>query len=149
MTVRLRYLAVALAVVAGQGHGAPPLPPAEGDALHRALLGAWCNSHDGGRTCWAYDRFFADGRFHACGRHDDERRPFSGTGIVDVKGRTMCYRVTQASPNFWLEPGERYCTQIVAIDRRTHRYRDLDTGAEFTLHRRAPSGVKCPQGAAP
>ena len=93
----------------------------EDAALHRALLGVWCNSDDGGRSCWAWDEFYADGTFEACGRTEDDPRPFRGGGRVDVTGRRMCYVVTFASENFWLRPGGRYCTDIVAIDDRMHQ----------------------------
>jgi hypothetical protein len=119
-----------------------PLPT--GDALHGALQGLWCNSNDGGRSCWAWDEFGADGRFEACGRTDDDPQPFRGAGTVSVSGRRMCYVVSAASDNFWLRPGQRYCTDIVAVDRHTHRYRDIDTGAEFTLYRRAAAEKRCP-----
>jgi hypothetical protein len=55
----------------------------------------------------------------------------------------MCYTVTFASPNFWLRPGGRYCTDILAIDERTHRYRDIDTQQEFTLYRVARDAKRC------
>lgn len=115
-----------------------------GEALQRALQGLWCNSEDGGASCWAWDEFHADGRFEACGRTPDDPKPFFGAGRVSVEGRRMCYVVTAASENFWLPPGARYCTDIVAIDARTHRYRDIDTGAEFTLHRRPAVDKHCP-----
>lgn len=118
----------------------------EGDALQRALEGLWCNSSDGGKSCWAYDHFHRDGRFEACGRTEDDERPFHGAGRVSVQGQTMCYVVTRASDNFWLPPGSRYCTDIVSIDRHTHRYRDRDTGAVFTLYRRPISEKRCPAG---
>lgn len=112
-------------------------------ALHRALLGVWCNSNDGGRSCWAYDEFFDDGHFEACGRTDDDPRPFRGGGKVTVTGQRMCYEVTFASSNFWIRQGGRYCTDIVAIDERMHRYRDIDTKAEFVLYRVPKSEKRC------
>jgi hypothetical protein len=124
---------------------AAPAAAAEGAALQRALVGTWCNSDDGGRSCWAWDRFTADGRFEACGRAAGDPKPFRGAGRFEVQGRRMCYRVEQASDNFWLPPGARYCTDIVAIERATHRYRDLDSGAEFTLHRRPAAARRCPR----
>lgn len=132
----------AVLVLAGCAAVAPA--PPRGEALHRALHGTWCNSNDGGRSCWAWDEFSADGRFSACGRTDDDPRPFRGAGRVEVSGRRMCYGVDTASENFWLRPGQRYCTDIVAIDARTHRYRDIDTGAEFTLFRRDNGERRCP-----
>lgn len=137
-----RALLAAALMLAGCTALSPPAP--RGDALHRALHGLWCNSNDGGRSCWAWDEFSADGRFRACGRTDDDPRPFRGAGRVEVKGQRMCYEVDAASENFWLRPGQRYCTDIVAIDAATHRYRDIDTGAEFTLYRRDNRAVRCP-----
>jgi hypothetical protein len=139
--MRCATLAAAL-LLAGCGSAAPVAP--QGEALHRALHGLWCNSTDGGRSCRAWDEFSADGRFRACGRTDDDMRPFRGEGRVEVSGRRMCYVVDAASENFWLRPGQRYCTDIVAIGAATHRYRDIDTGAEFTLFRRDNAAVRCP-----
>jgi hypothetical protein len=131
--------ALAFAPAAAQA----PMP--EGAALQRALEGLWCNSHDGGATCWAWDEFGPDGRLHLCGRADGDPRPFHGSGVVTVEGQRLCYRIEAASDNFWLPAGQTYCTAIVAIDTHTHRYRDLDSGAEFTLHRRPAAARDCPR----
>lgn len=124
--------------------GACTTAPLQDAALHRALHGTWCNSNDGGRSCWAWDEFDAEGRFSACGRTDDDPRPFAGSGRVTVAGQRMCYVVETASGSFWLQPGQRYCTDIVAIDASRHRYRDIDSGAEFTLYRRDRAERHCP-----
>lgn len=137
------HRAVAVLALLAACTGGPARAPHDA-ALHRALHGVWCNSADGGRSCWAWDEFSADGRFRACGRTDDDPRPFRGEGRVDVRGQRMCYVVESASDNFWLRPGQRYCTDIVAIDAGSHRYRDIDTGAEFTLFRRDNAAVRCP-----
>lgn len=137
--------ALAPAAAAGDAAGGR----VEDAALHRALQGVWCNSNDGGKSCWAYDEFFADGSFEACGRTDDDPRPFRGGGPVSVTGRRMCYTVAFASDNFWLRPGDRYCTDILSIDASTHRYRDIDTLQEFTLHRVARSARRCPSEKTP
>ena len=134
----------ALALAAALAGVVPAATAAQDAALLQALQGVWCNSNDGGRTCWAYDEFFADGSFAACGRTDDDPRPFRGGGPVSVSGRRMCYPVAFASDNFWLRPGGRYCTDILSIDARTHRYRDIDTQQEFTLHRVAHGATRCP-----
>jgi hypothetical protein len=139
--LRLAVLWAALALVPAAARS--PMP--EGAALQRALEGLWCNSHDGGATCWAWDEFTSDGRLRLCGRADGDPRPFHGSGRVTVEGRRLCYRVEAASDNFWLPPGQTYCTEIVALDTHTHRYRDLDTGAEFTLHRRPAAARDCPR----
>jgi hypothetical protein len=113
-------------------------------ALQQALLGTWCNSTDGGRSCWAYDQFAPDGSLRACGRHDDEALPFDGSGVVSVNGDRMCYEVTRATANFWARAGSRYCTRIIGISRSTHVYEDLESGARFTLYRRSGIGAPCP-----
>ncbi len=123
-----------------------PLQAAEptGAALRAALVGAWCNSDDGGHTCWAYDEFLADGRFRACGTHPDDRRRFEGAGRFEVTGRRMCYRVDSATDSFWVRPGTRFCTDIVGIDGREHRYRDIESGQTFVLYRRDAVQPLCP-----
>ena len=118
------------------------LPPPAG--LDRALVGAWCSPAEAGTGCWAYDQFRADGSFEACGRAVGDARPFRGGGRYSVSGSRMCYVVADATPNFWLPPGARYCTDIVAIDARTHSYRDIDTGAVFSLRRVPVADVRCP-----
>lgn len=129
-------------VLAGALCGCATLPADEG--LQAALQGLWCNSDDGGRSCWAWDEFHADGRFEACGRTDDDPQPFRGAGRFGVEGQRLCYVVETASANFWLRPGQRYCTDIVSLDAHTHRYRDIDTGATFTLWRRDNRDKRCP-----
>ena len=125
------------------GACAGPPQPSAASAVVAGLVGVWCNSSDAGATCWAYDEFRSDGSFTACGRTDDDPRPFIGEGRYTVEGARMCYLVTRASANFWLRPGARYCTDIVAMSPTAHRYRDLDTGAEFELARVAASSRRC------
>lgn len=125
------------------GACAAPVPPSAGSNVDAGLVGVWCNSSDAGATCWAYDEFRTDGSFTACGRTDDDPRPFIGEGRYTVEGSRMCYMVTRASANFWLRPGARYCTDIVAMSPASHRYRDLDTGAEFELTRVPASRRRC------
>lgn len=115
-----------------------------GPALSAALVGSWCNSEDGGRTCWAHDEFFADGRFRACGRTLDDAIEFEGTGRFEVRGQRMCYQVERATDSFWIRPGTRYCTDILDIDNRQHVYRDIESGQRFLLYRREPARPVCP-----
>jgi hypothetical protein len=124
--------------LAGCASIAPPVDVAS------ALVGAWCNPTEAGTGCWAFDEFRADGRFQACGRAEGDARPFRGSGRYQVSGMRMCYVVDEATPNFWLPPGARYCTDIVDIDARTHRYLDIDTGAVFQLRRVPVAAVHCP-----
>jgi len=118
--------------------------PLRDQALATALLGAWCNSEDGGKTCWAYDHFTPDGMLRACGRFPDERQVFDGTGVVAVTGDVMCYRVTRATANFWVKPGSTYCTRIVGISGSAHAYQDMESGATFRLLRVPVASITCP-----
>ena len=114
----------------------------QGEALQRALHGAWCNPAPGG-GCWAHDLFDAGGRFASCGQAEGDRRPFRGAGTFRIDGQRMCYVVAQASDNFWLPAGARYCTEILSIGAQEHRYRDLDSGAVFTLKRQEGPPPAC------
>ncbi len=140
MSTRTTALALLPLVGACATQEMPPQTPAT--AAH-GLVGVWCNSNDGGSTCWAYDEFRTNGTFEACGRTEDDPRPFRGEGTYSVNGKLMCYVVTQATQNFWLGPGARYCTEITGISSSSHRYRDLDTGAEFELTRVPSSAKSC------
>jgi hypothetical protein len=52
--------------------------PAFDEKLAQDLVGVWCNSIDGGKTCWAFDEFNSSGHFQACGKTDDELIGFAG-----------------------------------------------------------------------
>jgi hypothetical protein len=110
-------------------------PPWVAPSLPAALEGVWCNSTDGGKSCWAWDEFTPEGTLKMCGLQDEDDRPFRAVATVAFEGRRMCYRVVAASENFWLRPGQRYCTEIVRVDPDSHVYRDLDTAKEFMLRR--------------
>jgi hypothetical protein len=118
--------------------------PSLDEKLAQDLVGAWCNSNDGGKTCWAFDEFNSSGHFQACGKTEDELVGFAGGGRFTVNGQRMCYVLDTATPNFWLQAGSRYCTDILAIGPERHRYRDIDTKQEFELLRVAPSRKQCP-----
>ena len=135
----------AIAAILLTGCTTPPdsLQPLQDKALASALVGAWCNSDDGGKTCWAYDVFKADGTLRACGRFPDERRAFDGEGLVSVSGNVMCYRVRSATENFWVKPGSSYCTRILGVSRNSHTYQDMESGAKFSLTRVRSEAVTC------
>ena len=118
--------------------------PALDGKLAQELIGVWCNSNDGGKSCWAFDEFNSSGQFHACGKTEDEGMGFSGEGRFAVDGQRMCYVLDTATPNFWLQAGSRYCTDILSIGPKRHRYRDIDTKQEFELLRVDPSRKQCP-----
>ena len=118
--------------------------PARDERLAQQLVGVWCNSNDGGKTCWAFDEFSASGDFQACGKNEDELVGFAGAGRFSLSGQRMCYVVSSATSNFWLQPGARYCTDILSIGATSHRYRDIDTGEEYKLLRVLPSTKQCP-----
>ena len=115
-----------------------------GPRLQQALTGLWCNSSDGGRSCWAWDEFLPDGTLRMCGRHDDTDLPFTARARASVTGERLCYTVIEASGDFWLGPGQTYCTAIVDLAADRHRYRDLDGGTLVTLWRRPVGTQRCP-----
>lgn len=113
----------------------------QGAALQQALIGTWCNSVDGGQSCWALDFISADGRLRACGRQPDDGEPFDGSGTLQVDGDRLCYRVQQASESFWVRPGSLYCTRIVGVGPQQHVYEDLESKRRYTLTRVPPHQV--------
>jgi hypothetical protein len=111
--------------------------------LPAALVGVWCNSNDGGRSCWAWDEFTEHGTLTMCGLQEEDLLPFQALATVTFTGRRLCYQVVEASANFWLKPGQRYCTEIVEVLSHSHVYRDLDSGKQFKLLRRPSSQKQC------
>jgi hypothetical protein len=136
-------IAILLGAVLG-GCASHPSAPLSDERLAQELVGVWCNSNDGGKTCWAFDEFSTSGQFLACGRNEDELVGFAGGGNFTVAGQRMCYVVRTATANFWLQPGSRYCTDILSIGASSHRYRDIDTGKSYELLRVPPSTKQCP-----
>ena len=120
------------------------LPPLRDEALRAALLGAWCNSSDEGRSCWAWDVFSDDGQLQICGRFPDDGQPFRGVGAVTVSGDRMCYEVLEASDNFWLAPGDRYCSRITGISDQAHTWQDNFDAPAIRLSRVPQTAVVCP-----
>lgn len=130
-------LALTLALLLGCA-AVPPAPQAG------ALQGLWCNPKEDGPGCWAWDQFGPGDRLFMCGQTEPGARPFRALARVSWAGPRMCYEVLEAQGDFWLPPGGRYCTEITEVGPRHHRYRDLDSGAVFTLVRTALAEPPCP-----
>lgn len=115
------------------------------EALVRSLQdGVWCNSDDGGKTCTAFDEFHTNGRISACGKFAEDMRPFSAEATYEVRNRFVCMVVTEASETFALKPGFKFCTEVLQINSKVQRYRDLNSREIVTLYRRPKSAKKCP-----
>lgn len=78
-----------------------------------------------------------------CGVQEGDPRPFRAEADVSFSGRLMCYQVREATDNFWIKPGQRYCTEIVQVEPQRHIYRDLDSGESFELLRKPASAKSC------
>jgi hypothetical protein len=138
VAMRWALSVLALATVSAASQSTVP----EGPALAQALLGVWCNSDDGGKTCWGYDEFLPGGVITACGRV--EERVFSAAATYEIRGRFACFVVTESSDSFGLKPGHRFCSEMLHIDKDTQRHRDVESGEVTTLYRRPASSKRCP-----
>lgn len=115
--------------------------PADG-ALKQALIGVWCGSDDGGKTCWGYDEFRSDGTVKSCLLPTGSSRAWTGTAKFEVKGSYSCMVVTESSDNT-MRPGDRFCTEVLEINSTLQRFRFTDTKDESILYRRKLSEMKC------
>ena len=115
----------------------------ENATLEVALQGAWCNSDDGGKTCWGYDNIVS-GSVTSCGTFPQTRTNFTGQSRYTIRGAKVCHVVTESSVPEILKPGDRFCVEILQIDSRTQRFRDLDTGDETVVYRVDTKSVQCP-----
>jgi hypothetical protein len=114
------------------------------EALEKALEGAWCNSFDGGKTCWGYDEF-SSGKITSCGRLPQTKNVFTAEARYEVKGTRVCSIVTAASRSFGLPVGERFCVEVLDINERAQRFRSLESGNVDTIFRVPRESVRCPK----
>ncbi len=116
-------------------------------ALRQALLGVWCNSDDGGNTCWGFDEFRSDGTVKSCALPPGSERPWVGAALFAVRGITSCIVMTESTDET-MPPGHSLCVEVLEINARFQRYRFTDSAEEFVLYRRKASEMKCPTAAA-
>jgi hypothetical protein len=105
--------------------------------------GVWCASNDDGRSCWAYEEFKPGNVITTCGQTPGARQPFTASARYEVKGRALCYEVTERNEHFWLLRGSRFCTEILEMTPDYQRYRDVQTGEESVLYRLPKSARRC------
>jgi hypothetical protein len=142
----MRFTIIALSFLASAPVLAQTSLPS-GQALSATLQdGVWCNSEDGGKTCAGFDEFHADGRLTSCGKFSFDRRPFTASGNYEVKGRAVCAVITEASANYAVRPGFRFCVEMLEVTRDRQRYRMTvgDKSEVQTLYRRPKAHKKCP-----
>jgi hypothetical protein len=103
--------------------------------LQQALIGRWGNSDDDGKTIWAVDEYHSNGVLTAEGTIPETKEPFRVVGRYYIKGTHSCVTVTATSNSNLLWVGQRFCVDVLAINRRTVRMRYLDNGEVMTLYR--------------
>jgi len=112
-------------------------------ALAEALVGAWCVSDDGGKTCIAYDVYESPTSVLACGA-SPAGDAFRLRARVTVDGHRTCFEITESSETRFSTVGHRFCSTVLALDGRQHRYR-FDGGDKVdTTYRVAADSVRCP-----
>jgi hypothetical protein len=115
----------------------------QGDKLAAALEGAWCNSEDGGKTCWAFEDF-ASGAATSCGQSLEDGTKFLIKGNYTIRGDLVCHEATASNVSSMAKPGDRFCVQIVHIDEKTQQYRFSPHDEIHTLHRIPREDIRCP-----
>lgn len=121
---------------------AAPLQDAD---LDRALQGAWCNSDDGGQTCWGYDQF-SRGKSTFCAAIPETGQVLSGTSKYEIRGNRICHVVTAINDESLYEVGERACFIVLDISADEQRFRSVDESKINTMYRVEPTNIRCPKG---
>ena len=142
MTTRDAY-AMVLLVLANSLASAAPSPPLDA-SLDKAMFGAWCSSEDGGKTCWGYDQFDS-GIVRSCGRFSNSEVDFFVRSRYIINGTKVCYTIAQSTLPEILKIGQRFCEDVLQIDFRTRRVRDLESNEESVSYRTNEKTVKCAQ----
>lgn len=133
----LLALAICPLLAVAQSH-----TPTDG-ALKQALLGVWCNSDDGGKSCWGYDEYREDGTISTCSLNPGSMQSWHGAATYEVRGNYSCMIVTYSSDKS-MRQGEKICAQILEITPSHQRYKYIDFPEQFTLYRRRPEEKRCP-----
>ena len=106
-------------------------------------VGRWCDSDDGGRTCFAYTSYFADGRVVGNGRFANDNKRFEGEGTWFHFMGKSCLDVNYLVYGNDDEMGEDYraffCNRIISLEGDVFVYEtsDGEPAAMFRVSRRA------------
>jgi hypothetical protein len=117
----------------------------EDQSLRAALIGIWCSSQDEGKSCYAWDEFKVDGTIVSCGTWPRSKRPWAATGAFKVVGRTVYLTVTSRSKFYALPVGDRFTTEVLAVDARSQTYLDNVSQEKRTLYRVTSTARSCPK----
>jgi hypothetical protein len=96
-----------------------------------AKIGIWCESDDGGETCFGYETFYNDGTVIAEGELTEYGIGYKMNGVWSVKGNTTCMTPLQIS-SYDLKtkqilespPVEDICSTMISIDDKEYIYRN-------------------------
>jgi hypothetical protein len=107
------------------------------------MLGVWCSSRDGGRTCWAYGETYANGEIDSCGTVPGTDVSFAMLLQAENRGDTRCETVVKTSHPEILPVGERFCARLVSVEPDQYSYVFTDDEKVRTLYRRAITDKWC------
>jgi hypothetical protein len=110
--------------------------------LRRLLVGTWCTSDDGGKTCWGFDRYSSDGTSDSCGVLPETGKSFRIEATYRISGNIHDYVVT-SSDSKTMPVGFTFQTETLAINAKTRRYKFTDSPEETTLYRVAAEAAVC------
>jgi hypothetical protein len=146
--MHLRSLPTAIALVLAATMASSQRTPVDSE-LDRALQGAWCNSDDGGKTCWGYD-IFSKGQSRFCGRLPENGQAWAGTSTYSIDKARICHVITSIGGDGEqpLKVGERLCFQILSIDSEQQTFRDEAYETETRVYRTRLEDVRCPKAGA-
>ena len=132
------HVTVLVALLALAGEEAPAL-----SYSNSQMLGVWCSSRDGGRTCWGYGETYANGDMDSCGTVPDTDVSFAMVLHAENHGDTRCETVVKTSHPKVMPVGERFCSRLVAVEPDEYSYVFTDDTKVRTLYRRARTEKWC------
>jgi hypothetical protein len=113
--------------------------------LDDSLQGAWCNSDDGGKTCWGFD-VFEPGTSRFCGRSPSDGQVMSGSSRYAISGNRICHMITSSNNASIFPIGERMCFVVLDIDASKQIFKSIEDDEENTTYRTRLDNVRCPAG---
>ena len=103
--------------------------------LRRAVIGKWCLSEDGSKSCWGYNVLRADGTFSSSGVHPETQRPFHIEGTFEAKGRQTCFLAIRNDSELNPKAGESMCSTILSVEQGRQVFRQYGDDTVRTIYR--------------
>jgi hypothetical protein len=128
-----------LLAVCGQVHA-----ESRSDPRASQLLGTWCTLAEDGQSCIDHHEYLEDMTLRSCMIDSLYKKYVVAAATVQLKGNTVCLKVTESNETTGTPIGYEFCAEIVEITPTLARYRTVPRGDLLIEKRLPPGSPQCP-----